>query len=162
MAAGACFCRLVRQVGVVTRLFQPGLLLVALLLPGCGLTPGKRYTFAPLPGEAREQKISGAPPAGAAPVALAPAPATGGKPPQVSVSTANVSVGRVVLADPGGRFVVLNFPIGHLPVPGQPFAVYRHGVKVGEVNVTGPNHDDNIAADTLRGDPQVGDEARRE
>jgi len=38
--------------------------------------------------------------------------------------------------------------------------LYRGGLKVGEVKITGPQDDDNIVADLLTGDSEVGDQAR--
>jgi len=58
------------------------------------------------------------------------------------------------------RFVVLNFPIGHLPALEQHLNIYRSDLKVGEVRVTGPQYDDNVVADLLAGDSAIGDQAR--
>jgi len=69
-------------------------------------------------------------------------------------------VGKVVKVNPAGRFVVLNFPIGHLPTLEQRLNVYRLGLKIGEVKVTGPQMDDNIVGDVVAGDAQAGDEVR--
>jgi hypothetical protein len=68
--------------------------------------------------------------------------------------------GRVVRINPGGRFVVLNFPVGHLPSLDQRLSVYRLGLKTAELKVTGPQLDDNVVADVLAGDVQVGDQVR--
>jgi len=76
------------------------------------------------------------------------------------VTPDNALVGRVVKVNPNERFVVLNFPIGHLPALDQHLFLYRNGLKVGAVNVTGPQRDDNIVADILTGDAQDGDEVR--
>jgi hypothetical protein len=38
--------------------------------------------------------------------------------------------------------------------------VFRHGVNVGQVKVTGPQHDDNATADVVSGDLQVDDDVR--
>jgi hypothetical protein len=38
--------------------------------------------------------------------------------------------------------------------------LYRRGLKVGEVKVTGPAREDNIVADLVAGEAEVGDEAR--
>ena len=59
-----------------------------------------------------------------------------------------------------GRFVVLNFPVGHLPAVEQHLNLYRRGSKVGEVKVTGPQNDDNVVADLLAGDSEIGDQVR--
>jgi len=71
-------------------------------------------------------------------------------------------VGRVAMVNQGFRFVVLNFPVGHLPVPEQRLNLYRRGVKVGEVKVTRQQYDDNVVADLSTGDAEVGDEARKQ
>src|SRR5436190_4147529 len=71
-------------------------------------------------------------------------------------------VGKVAMVNQGFRFVVLNFPIGHLPGPDQYLNLYRAGVKVGEVKVTNQQYDDNVVADLLTGDAEVGDSARKQ
>ena len=70
--------------------------------------------------------------------------------------------GKVAMVNQGFRFVVLNFPVGHLPAPEQHLNLYRRGVKVGEVKVTRQQYDDNMVADLLTGDAEVGDEAREQ
>ncbi len=69
-------------------------------------------------------------------------------------------VGKVARVNVAGRFVVLNFPIGRMPLLEQRLNLYRHGLKVGEVRIAGPQDDDNIVADLLTGDAEVGDQAR--
>ena len=59
-----------------------------------------------------------------------------------------------------GHFVVLNFPVGRLPPLEQVFNLYRGGLKVGEVKVTGPKEDENIVADIIAGDAAEGDQVR--
>ena len=71
-------------------------------------------------------------------------------------------VGRVVSFDADGQFAVLNFPIGHLPALGERLSVYRLGLKVGEIKVTGPQRDDNIVGDVVAGEARKGDEAREQ
>ena len=68
--------------------------------------------------------------------------------------------GKVMRTNPAGKFVVLNFPIGHLPSLQQRLGVYRLGLKVGEVRVTGPQLDDNIVGDVVAGEAAVGDVVR--
>ena len=55
---------------------------------------------------------------------------------------------------------MLNFPIGHLPSADQQLSIYRLGLKVGEVKVTGPQMDDNVVGDLVAGDAAAGDEVR--
>ena len=69
-------------------------------------------------------------------------------------------VGRVALVNPTGRFVVLNFPLGRMALVDQRLNLYRGGVKIGEVRVTGPQREANIVADLVAGDAEIGDEAR--
>lgn len=68
--------------------------------------------------------------------------------------------GHVSSVNASLRFVVLTFPIGQMPEVNQHLNLYRHGLKVGEVNVTGPQREDSIVADMITGDSEVGDEAR--
>ena len=83
-----------------------------------------------------------------------------GSTPQVVVTAENANIGKVVRVNTVARFVVLNFPPGHLPVVDQSLMVYRQGLKVGELKVTGPIQDENIVADITAGDSEVGDEVR--
>jgi len=68
--------------------------------------------------------------------------------------------GRVLTYNVAGRFVVLDFPVGKLPALEQKLFVYRQGLKVGEVKVTGPERDTNTVADLVSGEAQKGDEVR--
>jgi len=68
--------------------------------------------------------------------------------------------GRVVVYNEAGRFVVLDFPIGHLPANEQIMHVFRQGLKVGEVKITGPQRDHNTVADLVSGEARKGDEVR--
>src|SRR5689334_19519115 len=68
--------------------------------------------------------------------------------------------GKVMRTNPAGRFVVLNFPVGHLPTLDQRLNVYRLGLKVGEVRITGPQLDDNVVGDLVAGEAAVGDVVR--
>ena len=76
------------------------------------------------------------------------------------VTPENGLVGKVALVNPTARFVVLNFPVGRLPAMEQHLFLYRTGLKVGEVKVTGPQYDDNIVADIVAGDSESGDQVR--
>jgi len=76
------------------------------------------------------------------------------------VTPENTLAGKVVRVVSSGRFAVLNFPIGRMPLMDQRVEVYRQGLKVGELRITGPQLDDNIVADILAGDVQAGDQVR--
>jgi hypothetical protein len=67
---------------------------------------------------------------------------------------------RVVSYNATGRFVVLSFPPGQMPKLEQSLFLYRDGLKVGEVKISGPQHDNNIVGDIVTGEAQVGDEVR--
>ena len=70
--------------------------------------------------------------------------------------------GIVTKVEPAARFVVLSFAPDQMPAIDQHLALYRHGAKVAEVRVSGPQRDNNIAADIVTGAPEEGDEARAE
>lgn len=78
------------------------------------------------------------------------------------LTPANTMVGRVIRTNKEGRFVVLTFPIGVMPAIDQRLFVYRDGLKVGEVKVTGPQRDDNTVADVVSGVATIGDEVREQ
>jgi uncharacterized lipoprotein YajG len=67
--------------------------------------------------------------------------------------------GKVVKVNLTGRFVVLNFPLGRMPMLEQHLNLYRNGLKVGEVRVSGPQQEDDIVADLVAGESQIGDVA---
>ena len=112
----------------------PGLLAVALLANGCSL-----FHHPAKPARA------------AAPAAPVPA---------AIVTPDNSLTARVISYNPAGRFVVLGFPVGQMPRLEQGLFLYRNGLKVGEVKVTGPQRDNNIVADLVAGEAQAGDEVR--
>ncbi len=104
----------------------------------------------------RKPAASGAAPAGNDP-AKAP-PSTANK--AVIVTPATAPVGKVILFNATARHVVLNFPLGKMPPPDQRLSLYRRGLKVGEVKTTTWQRENNIIADMVAGEAEVGDEAR--
>jgi hypothetical protein len=91
----------------------------------------------------------------------APPAATGSLTNQALIVTLESAlVGKVALVNLTGRFVVLSFPLGKMAVPEQRLGLYRQGLKVGEVKITGPARGDNIVADLVAGEAEVGDDAR--
>jgi hypothetical protein len=114
--------------------FAPISLVVAGMLAGCATNPP-------------------APAAKPGAVAYTPAPA------QI-VTPDNSLMAKVASFSQVGRYVVLSFPIGQMPKPEQSLFLYRNGLKVAELKVTGPQRDNNIVADLLKGDVQMGDEVR--
>ncbi|SRR5581483_276988 len=81
-------------------------------------------------------------------------------PDRMIITPDTASVGRVLRANENARYAVLNFPLGSVPPVDQRLDVYRHGLKVGEVKITGPQEQDNTVADIVAGDAQAGDEIR--
>jgi hypothetical protein len=67
---------------------------------------------------------------------------------------------KVVRYNSVGRFVVLSFPVGQMPQAGQTFFLYRAGLKVGQIRITGPQQDNDTVADLVEGDAQEGDDIR--
>ena len=110
------------------------MLLVALLASGCALFHHKAGTAKP---------------------AAAAAHTT-----QTVVTPDNSLSARVASYNAAGRFVVLSFPVSQMPKLDQTLFLYRDGLKVAEIKVTGPQRDSNIVADLVSGDAQVGDEVR--
>lgn len=90
----------------------------------------------------------------------ASAPAAVAKPAPTIVTPDYSLAGKVVSYNDVGRFVVMNFPSGRMPKMNQHLFLYRAGLKVAEVNVTGPQSNDNTVADLVSGDAQIGDEVR--
>jgi hypothetical protein len=80
--------------------------------------------------------------------------------PAAIVTPDNSLTAKVISYNPAGRFVVLGFPVGQMPRLEQGLFLYRNGLKVGEVKVTGPQRDNNIVADLVTGEAQAGDEVR--
>jgi hypothetical protein len=66
--------------------------------------------------------------------------------------------GKVLQTNRNARFAVLVFPLGQMPANDQILSVYRDGLKVGEVKVTGPQRDDKTVADVMTGEAEVGDQ----
>lgn len=70
--------------------------------------------------------------------------------------------GKVQSVNLEARFVIINFPITNVPPPGRRLSLYRNGLKVGEVKITGPERDGNTVADLLAGEAQAQDQARED
>lgn len=92
--------------------------------------------------------------------ALPSSSTSGDKATRLIITPDGMPIGRVVFFNEQGRFVVLQFPVGQMPKLETRLNVYRGGLKVGEIKVSGPQSNDNIIADILNGEALVGDEAR--
>ncbi len=82
------------------------------------------------------------------------------KKPELIVTPENVLTGKVATYNDVGRFVVVDFPFGHLPGADQRMFVYRRGLKVGEVKVNSWQRGHYVVADLTAGEAQSGDEVR--
>ena len=70
--------------------------------------------------------------------------------------------GKVISFNPNGRFAVLRFPLGEMPPLQRRLGVFREGLKVGELKVSGPQRDTHTVADLVAGECKAGDEVRPE
>jgi hypothetical protein len=98
-----------------------------------------------------------------------PKPRPGGAPPTVTKNSQPPvikpdlkPVGRVEMVNREARFVVLSFPPGRIPPPGELCRVNHRGLKVGEVKISGPQRDLDTVADLIAGEASVGDDVAPE
>jgi hypothetical protein len=91
-----------------------------------------------------------------------PLPSVKQKPPDTYITPALGAVGRVEMVNAEGRFVVLSFPPGHVPPPGQSWRINHRGLKIGRVKITGPQRAIDTVADIVEGEANLGDEAAPE
>jgi hypothetical protein len=118
------------------------LLLATLVFPGCAGKNKPVAVYRPLIA-APSVTASNIPASSSQPLIVTPAEGLSGK-----VSSVNANL----------KFVVLTFPLGRMARIDQHLSIYRAGMKVAELNVTGPQRDDSIVADITSGEAQVGDE----
>jgi hypothetical protein len=97
------------------------------------------------PAPTKPAEVPTAPPAAALPTIVTP---------DTSIA------GKVVAYNAAARFVVMNFPAGPMPGQDKSVFVYRGGMKVGEIKITGPQRDTDTVGDVINGDAQVGDDVR--
>jgi hypothetical protein len=122
-------------------------LLALLALAGCATSDLAPGDGAGVPG----------PPMKATEGRTAPATAT---PPALIVTPAAGSIGRIASVNADKQYVVITCPLGTVPVAERRLAVYREGLKVGEIKITGPQRDTNTVGDIVAGECRVGDEVR--
>jgi hypothetical protein len=68
--------------------------------------------------------------------------------------------GRVALVNDQARFIIIDFSTGRPPELGQKLSLYRAGLKVAEVKVSGPFRNTTVAADLTAGEAKYGDEVK--
>ncbi len=127
----------------MTKWFWPAAAIALMALAGCAHKKGASATFEDLPVASLAGSTN--------------APA---RDPKLIITLGDGLAGKVASANANLRFVVLTFPIGQMPKVNQRLEVYRRGLKVAELNVTGPQRDDSIVADVVTGDAMTGDEVR--
>jgi hypothetical protein len=88
------------------------------------------------------------------------APPPAAKPPPPVITPDLRPMGRVQMVNTVGRFVVVSFANGSMPDLEQRLGVYRNGLKIGEIKITGPQREFNIVAEIVIGDPQIQDEVK--
>ena len=72
------------------------------------------------------------------------------------------STGKITMVNMEGRFVVLSYPVGAIPEVNHRLSVYRDGLKVAELKVSGPQRDISTVADIVAGSVQMQDDVREE
>jgi hypothetical protein len=65
--------------------------------------------------------------------------------------------GKISWVNTNLRFVVITFPLGQMPAVDRRLNVYRRGLKVAEVKISGPQTEDSIVADVETGEVETGD-----
>lgn len=85
-------------------------------------------------------------------------PTEAAAPAKLLIEPDTLFVGRVIKVNAKEQFVLISFPIGWLPRPGQPLYVYRNGQQIGELKATYHMLDDLVIADIVNGICQPGDE----
>ena len=68
--------------------------------------------------------------------------------------------GTVISVNASARFVVVRFPMAEMPPLNQRMSAYRQGLKVADLNISGPQRDTHTVADVIAGECRVGDEVR--
>ena len=129
-----------------------GMLLLLLILAGAGCASNSDTFSTSYP--ARQGKL-----AGNKPTAREAAPP---KAPPVIVTPGTSNSGKITSVNAGARFAVITFSSGQLPAIERHLGVFRNGLKVAEIKITGPHRDGNTVGDIVAGECQAGDEVRVE
>jgi hypothetical protein len=135
------------------RNWRPILLAGLVLGAGCA----GRSPFAKSPAPTFNDAATGAP---SSPQPAQKSKVESAKTSELIVTPENAVAGKVVRYNDAGRFVVLDFPLGRTPALEQRLFLYRRGLKVGEIKITGPQIENHIVADLTTGEAQPGDEVR--
>jgi hypothetical protein len=134
--------------------------LVAAILCGCATGKNSTQSKAAAKKSARIEQPPVQPGASAESAKVSEKPKASEPKPDPLVTPDNSLGGKVATFNSAGRFVVLDFPGGKMPALEQTMFIYRDGLKVGEVKITGPTRDNNTVADLTSGVANKGDEVR--
>lgn len=154
--------------------FVPLAILAGLLVAGCSSSSNTNFSSVPGPSGGATVAVSNeGNPAAPAPSrqqsqtapsqpkqTQATAQPKESPPSQAVVTPDNSLAGKVVTYNSVGRFVVMRFPTGKIPSDGQTLFVYRGGLKVGEVKISGEQRENFVVADIVSGEAQPGDDVR--
>jgi hypothetical protein len=77
------------------------------------------------------------------------------------MTLSDTQYGKVYSINTALHFAVLDYSLNTLPNIGDRLFIYRQGIKVGEVRVSGPQMNNNIVADIVAGELKIGDEVRK-
>jgi len=78
------------------------------------------------------------------------------------ITLADPWAGKVAFVNQTVRFVILDYSLSQIPPMDQRLSVFRKGLRVGEVKISGQPQNGYVAADITAGEIQNGDETRRE
>ena len=129
-----------------------GMPLLLLILAGAGCTSTPVGTSTNYPGG--QGKVASPKP----PARIVAPP----KAPPVIVTPGASNSGKITSVNIGARFAVITFSSGQLPALERRVGVFRNGLKVAEIKITGPHRDGNTVGDIVAGECQTGDEVRVE
>ena len=129
-----------------------GIILLLLVLAGAGCASKQAGTSTTYPVNKGK----------AAPARPSPRQAASPKPQELIVTPGASNSGKITSVNVGARFVVITFSSGQLPALERHLGVFRNGLKVAEIKITGPHRDVNTVGDIVAGECQAGDEVRVE
>lgn len=78
------------------------------------------------------------------------------------ITLADPWAGKVASVNQSARFVILDYSLSQMPPMGKRLGVYRKGVRIGEIRISGQPQNGYVAADITAGEILNGDETRRE
>lgn len=145
---------------------------IALLVNGCANNDGMEFHPNATTAKTKFKRDAGPTPAVVSKTNLSTAPLTlqpTHEETRLSVTNNNRVItladpwaGKVASVNQAARFVILDYSLSQMPPVGQRLGVYRKGVRIGEIRISGQPQDGYVAADITAGEILNGDETRRE